>query len=245
MAVPTFHSVSQNSTFSAGDVNQLLGTHAVSYLNQGAETATGIAATGTLNTNTGAAAQYITQPFTTIGGQTTISRVEFLVALGGTGADTTIGIYANSGGNPTGAALFSITFPLDFAPTVAAYISVPCIATVTASTIFHLVISGTASTSNFLKFSDGTTVGSAAKTSPTGVGGTWTTAGKQLCYNIFNSTDGVLRNTYEDAGARWTGFDYNQSGSSNTTISAIREYTGALRSVRALSYTGGILTGIA
>jgi hypothetical protein len=237
-------------------VNQFLGTHAVNaFLYQGTSKVTGaVSTTAQLGTNTGAAAQYIDQPFTTAAAQTTVTRVDLTATLVSTGADTTVGIYADNGsGKPTGAALASCFLPLDFIPASAGVISIPFGLTgLVAATMYHIVINGTASTTLYETFSEGATVTNAAQTSPTGVGGTWTTAGKTLVFVVWAGNNGVLRNTLEDSGARWTGLDYAQNASfpNSGPPTTIKEFTigttnaRGLRSLRTLAYTAGILTSV-
>ncbi|MGH7723407.1 MAG: choice-of-anchor R domain-containing protein [Candidatus Dormibacteria bacterium] len=264
MTVPVRHSVAQGTTFSAGDVDQALVSPACTYIYQGTQQVAGPgSSSGTVNTNTGSAPRFITQPFTTAGGQTSISRVEFSVLLGGSGADVTVGLYADSGGNP-GAQVASspvVTLPLDFVAAGAAYVSFPFpVSGLSAATLYHLVISGTTSTTNFLSIQDGATTGTAAKTSPTGVGGTWTGIALTTLFRVFSGSNGVLRHTFEDAAGsfpvpqRWTGLDYalGSAGTSGppTTVKEITLLAGGVsagctRSLRTLSYTAGQLVGAA
>ena len=259
MSNPTWRAPASGDTYKAGDITQNLFSHPATFIYQGTFNVTGAASSsGTLNTNTGSAAQYIDQPFTTAVGQTTVTRIEMNFQANGTGADTTIGIYADSGGNPTGTALAQINFPSDFEPGSNTTISVPInVSGLTASTLYHIVIAGTASTSNFLKLQDGTTSGSAAQTSPTGVGGTWTTAGKTLLFTVYAGVNGVIRHTMEDITGsppvpqRWTGLDYAM-GSAGTSgpPTTLREFVlgsttaNALRSVKTISYTSGLPTTV-
>jgi hypothetical protein len=242
MSTPAWNAVVVGSPFAAGNINQFLGTHDVNaYIYQGVSTLDGVSSgTGTVYTNSGSAAQYIDQPFTTAVGQTTLTRIDIYVGANvGDGADTTIGIYADSGGAPTGTALASYVLPKEF--DLNGWVSMPFGLTgLSASTLYHILIEGTTDTSNYSGFADGTTINAAAQTSPTGIGGTWTTLGKELAYNICAGTNGLLRNTIEDGGARWVGLDYTAE-----KLTTIREYNGTFRSVRTLTYTGGILTSVA
>jgi hypothetical protein len=86
----------------------------------------------------------------------------------------------------------------------------------------------------------------AANVSASGTG-SWSSASVTLYFNVFSGVNGVLRNTYEDAGARWTTIDYtNSAAAGNTTPVHIGEYTtGSLRSWRTCTFTSGQLTSVA
>lgn len=252
MSAPTYHSVSSAATQSAGDITQFLGAHASALLYQGtSQVSDTTTPTGTIGTNTGAAAQYIAQPFVTAVGQTTISRIELFIAQQGTGADTSVEIRTDNAGVPSNTTLYSITLPLDFAQNLA--VSIPINLTgLTASTKYHIVIDGTGNTTNYLLLSRSATSVNAFLTSSNGGSG-WAAGGFTLYFNVFSGVNGVLRNTYDDAGARWTTIDYTNSvAAGNTTPIHIGEYTaatgglstGALRSWRTCTFTSGQLTSV-
>ena len=242
MATPVWHAPVSGSAFSAGDVDQFHGTHPATLIYMGVAKVTGaVASSGLLNTNTGSAAQWIDQPFTTAAGQTTVGRVELNFTIAGSGADLTIDLQSDSGGNPSGTVLATLTFPLDFEPVANTTISLPLnITGLVAATKYHIVIHGTASTSNYCKFQRGTTVGSEAQTSANGT--TWAGAGFSLLFTVWDGTAvGVLRHTFEDSGARWVGLDFAM-GSAATAgpPTTIREIVGVgLRSLRTVTYSAG------
>ena len=253
MTVSNWRAPASSNTALATDIDQFLGTHAVTYLYQGASQQTGAASTtGTLNTNTGAATQWIAQPFTTGGSQTTLTRVELRFTIQGTGADLTIDLQTNNAGNPAGtlvSASTTLIFPLDFLPGSVATVSFPLNATgLSTSTKYHIVVHGTASTTNYAKLDDGTTVTNAALTSANG--SSWATAGKSLVFTTYAGVNGNLIHTWEDSGARWSGLEYANTGTTAAPPSKIREYTTATvatvgRSLRTMTLTSGALTSIA
>ena len=207
------------------------------------------AVTGTVPTNTGAAAQWIDQPFTTAAAQTTISRIELWLNLAGTGADTTVEIRTDNAGAPY-VTLFSVLLPLEFLAIAGGAVSIPVNLTgLTATTKYHIVIDGTASTANYVTIGRSVLVaGQEVQVSATGTSawGNFST-GFTGYFNVFSGVNGVLRNTYEDSGARWTTIDYtNSAAAGNTTPIHIGEYTtGSLRSWRTLTYVSGQLTSVA
>jgi hypothetical protein len=247
LPTPAWLAAVAGQTARAGQINQFLGTHSLALLYQGTSQVSNTASgTGVLGTNDSTRAQWIAQPFTTAGGQTTITRVEIWLSQQGTGADTTLELRTNNAGVPSNSILASTTIPADFQTN--AWISIPLNVTgLTAATMYHLVIDGTASTVNWCNVS---------RSTPTVVNqilfayastGPWTGIAATMDFNVFAGVNGVLRNTLEDGGARWTGLDYSITALPPTTI---REYTvgssvaTALRSVRTLNYSGGQLTSV-
>jgi hypothetical protein len=355
MPTPTWSAASSSTQAFASQQNQFLGTHSCVFIYQGInQVANGIltgsfayeyAASGTpstsINTNTGAAAQWIDQPFTTVASQTTITRVVLFPFQTGTSADTTVGLFADSAGNPTGSALASTTLPADFVtpmytssanttytatsvtdtsgnfpyygggsgsaltavalifawilvtpasfalvtatgttPTAAmttttwtnfttgvaatpaattvfkAYplVSVPLNATgLSASTKYHIVIGGTASTANYNNFVDTASVAGQIAQTGTSATGPWTATTKTLYFAVFANAPGTLngtalRHTVEDAGARWTGIDYvlvNAVHSAPNPLIVSEYTTGTLRSKRLAVYANNanVVTG--
>ena len=252
MAAPAWHAVAAAGVLSVGDITQFLGTHACTLLYQGASQVADVTAvSGTLGTNTGAAAQWIDQPFTTAAGQTTITRIELWPNIVGTGADTTVEIRTDNAGAPSNTTLFSITLPLEFPTGIAgAALSIPVNLTgLSSATKYHIVIDGTASTANYVTIGRSVLVaGQEVQVSATGTGG-WGnfSTGFTGYFNVFAGVNGVLRNTYEDAGARWTTIDYtNSAAAGNTTPVHIGEYTvGSLRSWRTCTFSNGQLVSVA
>ena len=246
MPTPNWHAVATAGTQSVSDITQFLGTHGCALLYQGVSQVTNGVGGGYTMTNTGSAAQWIDQPFTTGAAQTTITRIELWLAANGTGADTTIEIRTDNAGVPSNVTLFSIVFPAEFLVNLNE--SIPINLTgLSAATKYHIVIDGTASTSNWTQVNRGPTVaGQQMNLSASGTGG-WSAGGFTCYFNVFAGVNGVLRNTYEDSGARWTFTDYTNSvAAGNTTPVHIGEYTvGTLRSYRTLTYTTGQLVSVA
>jgi len=160
---------------------------------------------------------------------------------------STISLYANSAGAPTGSPIVSVTAPVEYYPvTTGAFAVFPLPATgLTASTTYWIVMPMVGnSTFHYDWFRNN--VGSGASTSPNGT--TWTAQGYGLLYKVFDQTaSGLMTATWEDSGARWTVATY----SALNQISTYSEYTagqtasGYLMSNRTLSYTSGLLTGVA
>lgn len=245
MANPVYHAPKTGDAYSAGDVTQFLASHPATILYNGTAAVTGAAsASGNLGTNTGAATQWVAQPFTTIGGQTTVTRVELDFLIQGTGADLTIDLRTDNAGNPSTTVLVTTTFPLEFEPGSAALISVPLnITGLSAATKYHIVVNGTASTTNYCNLKRGTTSGSAALTSSNGT--SWASAGVTLLFNVYQGINGVPRNLWCDSGSLWAGYDYAM-GSAGTSgpPTTERVYCGTFRSLRTLTYSGGLLTTV-
>ncbi len=263
MSTPNFHAPIVGSTFTVGDITQFLGSHTASLLNQGAsQTSYIVAGTSTQNTYAGGA-QWLAQPFLTAGAQTTITRIELALSGAGTFADTTLELRTDSGGVPSSTVLFSCNIPADFFAAGAKYISIPCnITGLTATTKYHIVLDGTASSSNYDTWSTAATSINAGLKSSTGSSG-WTTVSTTFLFNVFSGTSGVIRNTIEDSPAagppaRWTGYDYanttrvvstgalptNSTRDGNSGVTVERTVCGALRSVRTLAYSSGNLATV-
>jgi hypothetical protein len=246
VATPNWHAVATAGTQSVGDITQFLGTHGCALLYQGVSQVSYLLATASVfGTNTGAAAQWLAQPFTTAAAQATITRVELNLWKQGTGADVTMEIRTDNAGVPSNTVLFSIVIPADFDQS--GVVSIPVNLTgLTALTKYHIVIDGTADTANYLLPAYSTTSVNAGLKSASGTAA-WTSIGFTFYFNVFSGVNGVLRNTYEDAGARWTTIDYTNSvAAGNTTPVHIGEYTvGSLRSWRTCTFTNGQLTSVA
>jgi hypothetical protein len=136
---------------------------------------------------------------------------------------------------------------MDFLTNGWVYYSIPVNLTgLSAATKYHIVMDGTASTSNITYWGSAVTSINAGQVSASGTGG-WSGAGHTFLFNVFSGANGVLRNTYEDAGARWTTIDYtNSAAAGNTTPVHIGEYTvGSLRSWRTCTFSNGQLVSVA
>ena len=252
MATPNLHAVSIGNNFSAGDINQFQGTHAVTYIYHGASqvsyTTGAPGGSGAFQTNTGSA-NWIAQPFTTTGALAQ-GRIElYLAEATGTGVDVVMEIRTDSAGIPSNTALWSITIPQDFLTTSSAIISIPFVAALSATTKYHVVLDGTLSTTNFIKWSRNTTSVNQAVFSSTGTGG-WGLTGFTALFNVWGTNAGVLRHICQDITANvpagWLGYDYTNTVRDGSSVAVtVREIVGVQRSVRTLTYSSGALVSIA
>lgn len=253
MAVtPTWLAATTGQPGSAGQVNQFLGSHASVVLYAAVQKAAQATAGATFTSTNGL---FLAQSFATAVGQTTIGYVSVPITTttttGASLATTTLSLYANSAGAPTGSALVSTTLTAEYAfnasggtNTVSVIYPLPATG-LTASTTYWLVLASAGNvTNNYTWFRSNQTSG--ASTSPTGV--TWTAQTYGFKYAIFDQTaSGLQTATWEDSGARWTAQTYSGTGE----ITTLAEYTvgqtasGYLQSYRTLTYTGGLLTGVA
>lgn len=248
--IPSWLGATTGQQPAAGQINQFLGTHNAQYLYAATQTASQTTNAGaTTSTNN----LWLAQSFSTAGGQTAIGYVIVPVttttASGANLSTTTLSLYANTAGAPSGAALVSTTLTAEYANlasggTATSRLIYPLPVTgLTASTTYWLVLHSTASTGSYTW--ERSTQVSGASTSPTGV--TWTAQGYGFIYQVFDQTvSGLLTSVWEDSGARWTARTYNANG----TIASLAEYTAAqgsgyVQGYRALSYSGTLLKGAA
>lgn len=243
---PTWQAATSGSAPLAAHVNQLLGTHFSQELYAAVQT-DGHTTAGAGSTSTNGL--WLAQAFTTAGGQTTVGYV-IVNITDNTGSGTnlspmTLSIYANSAGAPTGSALASTTVTAEYISQAPSPAIVPIPVTgLTASTQYWLVVPAVGNGSFNYQWNKSNQV-SGASTSTNG--STWTAQAYGFRYQIFDqSASGRLTSTWEDSGARWTAATYTGNG----TLSTLAEYTagqtaaGYLQSVRSLSYSSGLVTGV-
>lgn len=158
--VPTWLAATSGSAPQAGQINQFLGTHASTILYAGVQKAAQTTAGAAQNASH---AGWTAQSFTTAVGQTTVGYVVLNVSSIGTtsGANllpSTISLYANSAGAPTGSPITSVTAPVEYYPvTTGAFAIFPLPATgLTASTTYWIVMP-VVGTSSFPTTGSGTT----------------------------------------------------------------------------------------
>lgn len=240
--IPTWLGATAGSAAQAGQINQFLGSHPSTLLYAAAQQA------GQTTAGSGSVASngtWIAQSFSTAVGQTAVGRAVLTLALTGSPPSLTLGLYANSGGAPTGSPLVSTTVPKEFVAGTATALSIPLPAAVTASTQYWLVTTAVGSGGNLYSWSKSNQV-TGASTSTNGT--TWTAQVYGLLYQVYDQTaSGNLTHTWDDAGARWTGLTYNASGQ----LTGYAEYTlaqasGYIQANRTLTYsTSWQLTGVA
>lgn len=240
-AIPSWLGATAGQGAQAGQINQLLGAHAVTYLYAATQRAAqSTAGSGSVNSN----GTWIAQSFTTAVGQTAVGRVVLTLAVTGSPTPLTVGLYANSGGAPTGSALVSAAVPKEFLTGTGTAFSIPLPATVTASTTYWIVTTAVGSAGNLFSWSKSNQT-SGASTSANGTA--WTAQAYGLLYQVYDQTaTGNLTHTFEDSGARWTGLGYN----TNNSVKSLQEYTvaqssGYIQANRTLTYSSGLLIGVA
>ena len=239
MATPNWIGATAGQAPLASQVNQLLGTHAVTMVYTGVSLGSSTTLAGAATNSNGL---WIAQAFTP--GVQTAQRWVFTLAVTGSPAPLVMSIQTDSAGAPSGTALATTLIPNAFVPGAAGQVSVPTAAVAfAAATQYWAVFNAVGDPSNFYAVSR-TTAASGASTSTNG--STWTAQAYGLYYNRFdNSITAPLLHTYEDSGVRWTTLSRN----ANTTVSGLKEYntaqnSGFFQSVRTFTYSGTDLTAV-
>jgi len=254
--VPAWEGATAGSAALAAQINQFLGTHSASYLYAGtlkeSQTTNGSAHTS------GSATLYIAQSFTTATGQTAIGYVSAPIdsstATGATLGTTTLSLYANSGGAPTGSPLISTTLTTEYAyfgsssgssDNVSLIYPLP-ISSLTASTEYWLVLAPAGNGTNHYTWRQSNQT-SGASTSTNGT--SWTAQAYGLQYSVYDQTPtGLITSTYEDSGTRWTATTYVATTNQIHTFgeyTAGQTATGYTQGFRTYTYSSGLLTGVA
>lgn len=234
----------------AAQVNQLLGPHTFQVIYQGVQTAAQSTSGGTTVSTNGT---WLAQSFTTAVGQTTIGSVAITLTTTTTSGSllppTTVSIYANSGGAPTGSPLVSATITAEYSNnssggTTTNFIGIPLPTTVTASTTYWIVVQAAGNASNSFTWHQSNQT-SGASTSPNGTA--WTAQTYGFTYTVMDQSIVLpLKSTWEDGGARWTWYVYNSS----QVLTHYHEFTagqttaGYLQSDRAITYSGTSIIGV-
>ena len=222
----------------AGHVNQLLGTHPTTFLYEG----TLQASVTTGSTGVASNGLWLAQSFTTGASQAAVGYVTFPAGVTGSPAPWTISVQADAGGMPSGTPLASVQFPKELAASQVTAL-LPC--AVTASAQYWIVAQAAGDSGDYYSWGK-SSASSGCVTAPDGR--TWTAQTFGLRYSVYDqSPSGPLIGIVEDSGARCTLLGWG--GSAGPT--AIQEFTmgqtstGYAESSRVLSYSGGLLTGIA
>jgi YD repeat-containing protein len=248
-AIPAWQAATAGHAGQAGAVNQFLGAHTAvfSYGNAlSQQQATGSAKYSSTQ------GQYLAQQITTSATQTQLSAIALQIStVGGSAVSNPIpalqvGLYANAGGVPTGAALATASVSCQYVYSEPFWVSIPLSKlTLTPSTTYHLVVSAAGDASHYYVWQRSNKT-SGASTSANGT--SWTAQGYGLMYQTFvpSTTGAQLQLITEDDGASWTSFAYDSLGQ----ITTITRYTAAqdpnapLLVTSTLTYTNGRLTGV-
>lgn len=242
---PPWLAASSGFAGEAGQINQFLGQHTATWVYAGAQQSAQTTGTGVYQSTQ---TQYLSQSFTTGVSQTAIGQVWLqLSAVGGSPTSApinplTVGVYASSGGAPTGTALGSVTVPEQYVYSAPFWLPIPLIVTgLTPSTLYELQVSIVGTPGHYYAWQQSNQILGAA-TSPDGV--TWTTQAYGLMYQVFDqSVSGRIQFIFEDGGARWTQFTYNAAGQYSTITESTTAQNGVnFYSTRTLAYTNGLLT---
>lgn len=253
LPVPTWQAPTTGQSANAGAVNQLLGTHAITYVWSGAVQVSNVTDASAHQSGNGL---WLAQKFTMGASQTATGHVVCGIGSftpsGSTLGPATLSLQADSGGAPSGTALSSVTVYTEYTyaasshGVASALVYYPLPASgLTAAGTYWLVLSPAGTGGNHYTWEE-STAGTGASTSANGT--TWTAQAYGFRYQVYDaSAVPPLLGTWEDSGARWTAYAYNGS----LQLTSLYEYTagqttsGYASSARTLSYTSGLLTGVA
>lgn len=226
--------------------NALFGIHKSQMLYAGAQTA-GQTTNGAATTSTNNL--WLAQSFSTAGGQTAIGYVIAPITTTSTSGSalstTTLSLYANSAGAPTGSALVSTTLTAEYANLASGgtntnrLIYPLPITGLTASTTYWLVLHSTASSGSYTWFRSNQASGASTSTNGTA----WTAQTYGFVYQVFDqSIVAPLTAVWEDSGVRWQALTYNTV----EEIASLGQYTLAqsssyVQGYRTLSFSNGSL----
>lgn len=246
--IPTWLAASAGEAGQAGHTTQFLTTHETQYIYSGdfvdGDLSDGGSATSTNGT-------WLAQSFAT-GTHTSVGSIVGSIRTASTNpallAPTTLSVYADDGGAPTGDPLVTLTFPLEFVTGGAlddAFTYPLPVTGLTVSTVYWLVTPAAGnSTDHYNWYRSGSASG--ASTSTDGV--TWTAQSYGFQVQVYDQTViAPLYCTWEDDGQRWT---TSEPGGANGEVGRYSEYTvgqttsGYLFSQRTFAYTAGLPTGV-
>lgn len=249
---PTWQAPTTGQQANAGAVNQLLATHAITYVYTGSLQASVITDASAHQSGNGL---WLAQRFTMGASQTTTGRVVCgigsFTSSGASLGVATLSLQADSAGAPSGTALSSTTVYTEYAyaasshGVASALVSYPLPATgLTASGTYWLVLSAAGSGGNHYTWEE-STAGTGASTSTNGT--SWTAQAFGFRYQVYDaSAVAPLLGTWEDSGARWSAMAYTSG-----ELTSLYEFTtgqtaaGYMSSARTLTYSSGLLTGVA
>lgn len=240
--IPSWLGATSGQGTQAGQVNQFLGAHAVTFLYQGtAQSSQTTAGSGTV----GSFGQYVAQSFTTGSSQTAIGYVTTVESTTATLPTSTlqVSIYASSGGAPTGSPLITVTASQEYVRFAPISVAFPVPLTVTPSTTYFIVTapSGQSGTQDFTWAKSNQTSGAYLSTNGT----TWSSQTYGLQYGVYDqSATGPLTATWEDAGARWIWLGYSSSLINKLAEYTVAQNSGYIQADRTLAYSGTSLVSV-
>jgi hypothetical protein len=246
---PTWQAATAGQRGTAGHANQFLGVHRAQILYQGTQKSSQTTGTAVYSDTL---TQWLSQTITTTSGQTSIGYVQLqLAAVGGSPTlplipPLTVSLYADSGGAPTGSPLATTGVSCPYIYLAPFWVTIPLPVTGLAPlTTYHLVTTLVGTTGHFYVWQQSNQTSGAATSAD---GTAWATQAYGLMYRVYDqAAGGQMRLIYEDDGARWVQLTYN----ANKTISQVTEYTagqtatGYLNSQRNLTYSNGLVIGVA
>lgn len=245
--VPTMLAAASGQPGNAGLVSQFLAAHTAAFIYSGARVVSSQATGSGVYQST--ASQWLSQEIVTGSSQTVIGSIALqLSTVGGSPtsaliAPLTVGLYADSGGLPSGSALATATVSSQYVYSQPFWAVIPLTATVTASTTYHLITNLVGSASHYYAWQQSNQTTGVA-TAPDGV--TWTQQPYGLMYEVLDQTaSGQLLSISEDNGQLITTLTYNSVGQIATVSQYAATQTGSsITSSGTLSYTSGLLTGV-
>lgn len=243
--IPAWQGATAGYSALAGHVNQFLAAHAVQYLYTGTlQVSDTTLAGGGFASYTG----WVAQSFTAPAGMTATGYVLIEAAVSiGSPSPWPFSLQADIGGAPSGTPLVSAVLPKEF-PLLGTYSwqPVPLPASgLTPGARYWIVAQVTGDLSDHYAWAENTG-SSGASTSASGT--SWTAQSYGLVFQVFDASPVLpLAGTWEDSGARWTWLGYDTAGQ----VAGVTEYTagqaanGYTASNRTLTYTSGLLAGVA
>ena len=240
----------------AGQDNQFLGLHGISYLyaatKQASQETDGSALIGISAGPPASGFTRLAESFATGGGQTAVGYFGLYGKAVGNGCDLQAQLFTNSASKPTTqVGSTAVTLPADFWSTSNGWVYLPLpITGLSTSTTYHLVlIAGDTAGNNAGDASNYITLEKSNQSSgaSTYAAATWTNQAYGFMYREFDQTvSGELTMVWEDAGVRWTWLGYDGSGNvSGANEYTIAQGTGKMRSLRTVTESSGYPTAVA
>jgi hypothetical protein len=245
--IPTYLAASPGSNAAAGQVNQFLGAHNASIIYSGAAGNAQATGAGVFQSTSGT---WLSQQIATVSGQTTLAYVLVQVSVVG-GSPTlalvpslSVALYSDVGGLP-GVSLASASVSGQYVYSQPFWVTVPLAATgLSPSSTYHLVLAAAGTAGHYYTWQQSNQTSGAATGSD---GVNWALGSFGFMYQLFQQgTGGQPQFLWEDSGQRWVQLSYNALGQ----LTGIAESTGSqaggvFSSTRSLTYTNGLLTGVA